>query len=252
MIDLDPNGVPIDAAPDTGLVTDGVRNPVCAETPKPSGCFSENRATLHLHGGITPVDQRRHAAPVDHPCGREHRLSQGRQRQQRSGHARSGRRRGDVLLHQPAERAVDVLPRPLLGHHPAERLCGRGRRLPPDRSDGAEPGRSDRRPRRPRRRHPADRPGQDVRAETRPRWLKSIRPGDRPSWGGEGSLWTPHVYMPAQNPGRPVRHERVRTLDVRALVLAAGEGRQVPADRQPVLRPRRCDPERRADSASRR
>src|SRR5665647_896122 len=22
-------------------------------------------------------------------------------------------------------------------------------------------------------------------------------------WGGEGSLWTPHVYMPAQNPGDP-------------------------------------------------
>lgn len=30
------------------------RNPMCAMTPKPSGCFAENRATLHLHGGITP------------------------------------------------------------------------------------------------------------------------------------------------------------------------------------------------------
>ena len=68
-------------------------------------------------------------------------------------------------------------------------------------------------------------------------------PSDRPdlgrptSWGGEGSLWTPHVYMPAQNPGDPSGHERVRSLDVRPVVLAAGEGRQVPADRQPLLRP---------------
>ncbi|HBG25528.1 MAG TPA: laccase [Phycisphaerales bacterium] len=28
--------------------------PMCGETPKPMGCYSENRATLHLHGGITP------------------------------------------------------------------------------------------------------------------------------------------------------------------------------------------------------
>jgi FtsP/CotA-like multicopper oxidase with cupredoxin domain len=35
-------------------VTDEVRNPVCTEYPKPDGCFADNRATLHLHGGITP------------------------------------------------------------------------------------------------------------------------------------------------------------------------------------------------------
>ena len=26
---------------------------------------------------------------------------------------------------------------------------------------------------------------------------------DTTRWGGEGNLWTPHVYMPAQNPGDP-------------------------------------------------
>ena len=51
---------------------DGVRNPVCTEAPKSPNCFKDNRATLHLHGGTTPVDQRRHAAPVDHPGQREH------------------------------------------------------------------------------------------------------------------------------------------------------------------------------------
>ena len=38
---------------DNGSVLDQVRNPVCGELPKPAGCYTENRATLHLHGGIT-------------------------------------------------------------------------------------------------------------------------------------------------------------------------------------------------------
>ena len=33
---------------------DLVRNPVCTEYPKSSDCFKDDRATLHLHGGITP------------------------------------------------------------------------------------------------------------------------------------------------------------------------------------------------------
>ena len=49
------------AGPDTmtmaqndGTVTDRVRNPVCDQSPKPSSCYADNRALLHLHGGITP------------------------------------------------------------------------------------------------------------------------------------------------------------------------------------------------------
>ena len=38
-----------------GTVTDGVRNPMCSRvTRRPTTCFTDNRATLHLHGGITP------------------------------------------------------------------------------------------------------------------------------------------------------------------------------------------------------
>jgi FtsP/CotA-like multicopper oxidase with cupredoxin domain len=37
-----------------GLVTDAARNPECGTNPKPAICFTENRATLHLHGGLTP------------------------------------------------------------------------------------------------------------------------------------------------------------------------------------------------------
>ncbi len=42
-------------ATDQGTVMDSVRNPMCGEPgPKPAGCYTDNRATLHLHGGITP------------------------------------------------------------------------------------------------------------------------------------------------------------------------------------------------------
>ena len=39
---------------DQGTVIDEVRNPICTEAPKSPDCFKDNRATLHLHGGITP------------------------------------------------------------------------------------------------------------------------------------------------------------------------------------------------------
>ena len=43
------------AVQDLGTVTDEVRNPACTEYPKSSTeCFKDNRATLHLHGGVTP------------------------------------------------------------------------------------------------------------------------------------------------------------------------------------------------------
>ena len=39
---------------DSGSVTDEVRNPLCTNSPSNIECFQDNRATLHLHGGITP------------------------------------------------------------------------------------------------------------------------------------------------------------------------------------------------------
>ncbi len=54
MMQLDSNGVPMDMAPDQGSVTDGVRNPMCGNDMKDRTCYSENRATMHPHGGITP------------------------------------------------------------------------------------------------------------------------------------------------------------------------------------------------------
>ena len=133
-IALDPvTKVPMDMAADDGVVTDGVRNPACGETPKPPTCFKENRATLHLHGGITPwiSDGTPHQWVT--PAGEDHRLPEGCQRQQRSRHARPRARGGDVLLHQPAERQADVLPRPRLGHHSPQRVRRRGCAVPAHR-----------------------------------------------------------------------------------------------------------------------
>ena len=50
---MGPMGMP--APTDSGTVLDEVRNPECTtSTPKSNMCFKDNRATLHLHGGITP------------------------------------------------------------------------------------------------------------------------------------------------------------------------------------------------------
>jgi len=42
------------APTNAGTVMDEVRNPACTQYPKSDNCFKDNRATLHLHGGVTP------------------------------------------------------------------------------------------------------------------------------------------------------------------------------------------------------
>ena len=61
MIDLNADGTPKDMTVNDSDVLDEVRNPLCGRTPKPVDpithegiCFSQNRWTMHLHGGITP------------------------------------------------------------------------------------------------------------------------------------------------------------------------------------------------------
>ena len=137
------------AAPvDQGTVTDGVRNPACTEYPKDAtGCFKDNRATLHLHGGVTPWISDGTPHQWITPASEDDSLASWCQRAERARHGRraeAGERAGllgceerlrDVLLHQPAVGAADVLPRPLVGDHPPERVRRRGGRLPDQRSD---------------------------------------------------------------------------------------------------------------------
>ena len=110
-----------------GSVIDQVRNPICSEYPTPLQCFKQNRAVLHLHGGITPwisdgtPDQWGTPADEDTPWpeGVDVRgvpdMDVGSDPQ---------RRRHDLLLHQPAELALPLDPRPLLGHHAPQRVRG--------------------------------------------------------------------------------------------------------------------------------
>ncbi len=116
------------------------------------------------------VDLGRDAAPVDHARRRGDAVSEGRERQQRAGHAGPGRRLADVLLHEPAERAPHVLPRPFVRHHAAQRVRRRGGRLPHPGPGGEGP---PRRRAHPRRADPPHRPGQELRR-------RLDDPGDRP------------------------------------------------------------------------
>lgn len=202
MMMLNPDGTPMDMTMDNGTVLDEVRNPLCGRVPKPRECFSENRATLHLHGGITPwiSDGTPHqwitpagedtAYPVgvsvsnvpdmpDPGAGAQtffytnqqsarlmfyHDHSWGITRLNvYAGEA------GGYLITDPMEQSLLA---------PGGALAGLGTGTPLIIQDKTFV------------------PSAEAMAQQDPTWQ-----ADR--WGGESSLWAPHVYMPAQNPGDP-------------------------------------------------
>ncbi len=94
---------------------DEVRNPTCTEYPKSSTeCFKDNRATLHLHGGVTPwiSDGTPHQWitpanettpwPQGVSVGNVPDMVGGAQPAGVPGLLRGQRRLPDLLLHQPA------------------------------------------------------------------------------------------------------------------------------------------------------
>lgn len=202
---LEPNGVPMDMVADQGTVTDGVRNPACGQTPKPSSCYSENRATLHLHGGITPwiSDGTPHqwttpaGEATDYPkgvsvtnvpdmpdpgSGAETFFYTNQQSARLLFyHDHSW---GITRLNVYAGEAAPYL----ITDATEQKLIAAGGAL-----DGVDMGTSG-------LGHSLtieDKtfvPAAATLAQTDPTW-------DTSTWGGEGSLWVPHVYMPAQNPG---------------------------------------------------
>ncbi len=201
--------------------------------------YTQNRATLHLHGGVDPVDQRRHAAPVDHPRRREHRLSRraSASRTCPTCPTRARARMTFFYTNQQSARLMfyhdhaygitrlNVYAGEAAGYllqDPVEQALDR-------RHDGTIPRRHVRRP------DPAGHPGQDLRARA-PR----SSPHEDPTWDTAncgrrtGNLWFPHVYMPNQN---PVRHRRART-PWAAGTTAPGSGRPSPASTNgPVANP---------------
>jgi len=202
MMTLDTNNVPMDMAADAGSVTDGVRNPMCGETPKPRECYSENRWTMHLHGGITPWISDGTPHQWITPAGEDTAYPEGvsvsnvpdmpdpgpgaqtffytNQQSARlmwyHDHA-WGITRLNVYAGGAAPYLLtDQTEQDLIG--PGGALEGLGTGAPLVIQDKTFV------------------PSTETMAQADPTWQ-----ADR--WGGEGSLWTPHVYMPAQNPGDP-------------------------------------------------
>ncbi|MEY2445200.1 MAG: hypothetical protein QOE00_1780, partial [Ilumatobacteraceae bacterium] len=199
---LDPNGVPMDMATNDGTVLDGVRNPACGASPKPTNCYLENRATLHLHGGITPwiSDGTPHQwitpanAITDYPQGvsvsnvpdmadpgpgaETFFYTNQQSARLMFYHDHSwGITRLNVYAGEAAGYLVtDPMEQSLIGTGGA--LAGLGVGTPLIVQDKTFV------------------PSTSQMSMVDPTW-------DATRWGGEGSLWTPHVYMPAQNPGDP-------------------------------------------------
>jgi FtsP/CotA-like multicopper oxidase with cupredoxin domain len=203
MMTLDPTTkVPMDMATDDASVLDGVRNPMCGETPKPTTCYSENRATLHLHGGITPwiSDGTPHQwvtptgentaypkgvsvsnvpdMPDPGPGAETFFYTNQQSARMMFYHDHSwGITRLNVYAGEEAGYLItDDTEKKLIAPGGALDGLGMGTSLTIQDKTFV--------------------PSATRMAQLDPTW-------DEKKWGGEGNLWQPHVYMPAQNPGDP-------------------------------------------------
>lgn len=203
MMTLDPKTkIPVDMAMDDKSVLDGVRNPMCGQTPKPTTCFSENRATLHLHGGITPwiSDGTPHQwvtpagentaypkgvsvsnvpdMPDPGPGAETFFYTNQQSARMMFYHDHSwGITRLNVYAGEEAGYMItDETEQKLIAPGGALDGLGMGTSLTIQDKTFV--------------------PSAKRMAQLDPTW-------DATKWGGEGNLWQPHVYMPAQNPGDP-------------------------------------------------
>lgn len=203
MMTLDPKTkIPVDMAKDEKSVLDGVRNPMCGQTPKPTTCYSENRATLHLHGGITPwiSDGTPHQwvtptgentaypkgvsvsnvpdMPDPGPGAETFFYTNQQSARMMFYHDHSwGITRLNVYAGEEAGYMItDDAEQKLMAPGGALDGLGMGTQLTIQDKTFV--------------------PSAKRMAQLDPTW-------DPKKWGGEGNLWQPHVYMPAQNPGDP-------------------------------------------------
>ena len=173
------------------------QNPACGESPKPRGCYTENRAVLHLHGGITPWISDGTPHQWITPAGEDTPYPRGVSVQNVPDMPDPGP--GAVTLFYTNQQSAR-----LLWYHDhawgITRLNvyvgGAGPYLLTDnaeqklKQDGVVP---------------ADEIPlvlQDKTFVPDPAQLATEDPTwDTARWGGKGNLWLPHVYVPAQNPG---------------------------------------------------
>jgi FtsP/CotA-like multicopper oxidase with cupredoxin domain len=186
---------------DAGTVTDGVRNPGCTESPKPAVCFRDNRATLHLHGGNTPWISDGTAHQWITPAGESTAWPKGVSVRNVPDMPDPGD--GSQTFFYTNQQSAR-----LMFYHDhsfgitrlnvyAGEAAGYVLRDPIEQkliTNGTIPGNGSEIPL-----VIQDRtfvPQDSQLAWQDPTW-------DKARWGGYGSLWYHHVYMPAQNPGDP-------------------------------------------------
>jgi FtsP/CotA-like multicopper oxidase with cupredoxin domain len=211
------------ATVDQGTVLDEVRNPECtASSPKSNACFKDNRATLHLHGGISPwisdgtphqwitpagedtpwpegvstrnvpdmaeADGSEVCAPADDGCSTFYYTNQQSARLMFYHDHSWGITRLNVYAGEAAGYSItDDVEKKLV-------------------ADGTIPGAADTMPL-----IVQDKtfvPGDEQLKDTVDANGKITKYGQDPTWdsdkwGTKGSFWYHHVYMPAQNPGDP-------------------------------------------------
>ncbi len=197
------------AAADDGSVMDEVRNPECTQSPKPDMCFPDNRATLHLHGGVTPWISDGTPHQWISPAGETTSWPQGVSVQNVPDMAD-----GNGVLCDAADDGCSTFyytneqSARLMFYHDhswgitrlnvyAGEAAGYTITDPTEKAlvdSGTIPGAGDTIPL-----IVQDRtfvPDADQLAAQDPTW-------DSQRWGTKGSFWYHHVYMPAQNPGDP-------------------------------------------------
>lgn len=183
-------------------VMDMVRNPMCSEYPKSDMCFKDNRATLHLHGGITPwisdgtphqwitpagemtawpegvsvenVPDMDVCQAADDGCQTFYYTNQQSARLMFYHDHAWGITRLNVYAGEAAGYLIT---------DPTEQRLINDGLIPADQIPLVIQDKT-------------FVPGDAQLAAQDPTW-------DKARWGGEGNLWVHHVYMPAQNPGDP-------------------------------------------------
>ena len=217
----------------------------------PTGCYTENRATIHLHGGITPWISDGTPHQWITPAGENTPYPKGVSVENVPDMPDAAARGAQTFYYTNQQSArlmfyhdhawgitrLNVYAGEAAGYlitDATEQALVDGRRHPGAADDD-----------------PARHPGQDLRARTTAQ-LAAAGPEtwDTARWGGEGDLWVPHVYMPAQNPGDTSGVNAFGRWAYGPWFWPPTNEHRVRADRQPVLRPDLRP--RRAAGASRR
>jgi len=180
-----------------GMMEMDPQNPMCDRTPKPAGCYAENRATLHLHGGITPWISDGTPHQWITPAGEKTTYPKGVSVENVPDMPDPGpgamtffysnQQSARLLFYHDHSWGITRLnvyageAAPYIITDPMEQSLISAGTIPADQIPLVIQDKT-------------FVPSPAQLAVSDPTW-NSAR------WGGEGNLWLPHVYMPAQNPG---------------------------------------------------